>query len=68
MFLLAKKHELLLVQVKHLLALFGVPYLEAPAEAEAQCAVLTELGFCEGVISDDSDSLVFGAKNVSLSF
>ncbi|UKJ89765.2 hypothetical protein MACJ_003019 [Theileria orientalis] len=45
-----------------LLDLFGVPYLIAPSEAEAQCAYMNMKGDCYAVISDDSDSLVFGAK------
>jgi 5'-3' exonuclease len=47
-----------------LLEAFGLPYLIAPYEAEAQCAVLEELGLVSGVVTEDSDTFLFGAKHV----
>ena len=44
--------------------MFGVPYIIAPAEAEAQCAWLDAEGLVDGVITDDSDVFLFGAKTV----
>ncbi|CAD7925445.1 unnamed protein product [Amoebophrya sp. A25] len=50
-------------ELKKLLYAFGVPYVEAPSEAEAQCAYLVEAKLANCVISDDSDVVVFSAKS-----
>ncbi|XP_054817079.1 flap endonuclease 1 [Prosopis cineraria] len=46
---------------KRLLRLMGVPVVEAPSEAEAQCAALCKSGKVYAVASEDMDSLTFGA-------
>ncbi|KAJ3063971.1 Elongation of fatty acids protein 2 [Podochytrium sp. JEL0797] len=45
---------------KHLLKLMGVPYIEAPCEAEAQCATLAASGTVYAAGSEDMDTLTFG--------
>ncbi|CAE7374020.1 UVH3 [Symbiodinium natans] len=50
--------------VEALLEALGIPYVHAPAEAEAQCAFLAEARLVDAVASDDSDVLVFGAREV----
>ncbi|KAI9157505.1 hypothetical protein LWI28_023610 [Acer negundo] len=47
---------------KRLLRLMGVPVVEAPSEAEAQCAALCKSGKVYAVASEDMDSLTFGAS------
>ena len=47
-------------EVKYLLKVFGIPFIDAPGEAEAQCAELCRLKLCDGVITDDSDIFLFG--------
>ncbi|KAI7563571.1 PIN domain-like protein, partial [Hortaea werneckii] len=39
-----------------------VPYIVAPYEADSQMAYLEASGVIDGIISEDSDLLVFGAK------
>ncbi|KAK6139502.1 hypothetical protein DH2020_026762 [Rehmannia glutinosa] len=46
---------------KRLLRLMGVPVIEAPSEAEAQCAALCKTDKVYAVASEDMDSLTFGA-------
>ncbi|PWY87983.1 hypothetical protein BO94DRAFT_575045 [Aspergillus sclerotioniger CBS 115572] len=42
----------------------GVQYVVAPYEADAQLAYLEQQGIITGIISEDSDLLVFGAKRL----
>lgn len=44
------------------LKLLNVPYVVAPYEADSQLAYLEKRGIISGVLSEDSDLLVFGVK------
>ena len=47
-----------------MLQLFGIPYIIAPMEAEAQCAFLDVEELVDAVVTDDSDVFLFGARCV----
>ncbi|RMZ55315.1 hypothetical protein APUTEX25_003453 [Auxenochlorella protothecoides] len=51
-------------EIQDMLQMFGVPYIVAPGEAEAQCAWLDAAGLVDGVITDDDDAFLFGAQTV----
>ncbi|CAD5205741.1 unnamed protein product [Bursaphelenchus okinawaensis] len=48
-------------QVKRLLRAMGVPVVEAPCEAEAQCAELVKKNKVYGTATEDMDALTFGS-------
>lgn len=47
-------------QVKQLLTLLGIPYHDAPGEAEAECALLQREGIVDAILSEDVDAIMFG--------
>jgi len=49
-------------EAKQLLSLMGVPYIEAPCEAEAQCAALVKAGKVFATATEDMDALTFGSN------
>lgn len=44
----------------------NVDYVVAPYEADAQMAFMEREGLVNGIITEDSDMLVFGCKNASI--
>ena len=47
---------------KSMLGLLGVPVIESPREAEAQCATLVQKNIAFATVSEDMDSLAFGSN------
>jgi Holliday junction resolvase YEN1 len=46
--------------LKEMLTCFGIPFDEAPGEAEAECARMQIFGLVDAVWSQNSDCLMFG--------
>ena len=57
-------------QSQRLLELLGVPWVQAPAEGEAEASAMARTGAAWGVASQDHDALLFGApvlvKNLAI--
>jgi 5'-3' exonuclease len=51
-------------EIQQLLRILGIPWVDSPMEAEAQCAELEMRGDVDGVVTEDSDALLFGARQV----
>ena len=51
-----------------MLKALGVPVVRADAEAEALCALLDSSGVVDGVISNDGDCFLFGARTIYTNF
>jgi DNA excision repair protein ERCC-5 len=49
-------------ECKEILRLFGLPFITAASEAEAQCASLSDKGLVDAIITEDSDVLLFGDR------
>ena len=52
----------MMADAKRLVKLMGAAVVEAPCEAEAQCAELVKMGLAFATASEDMDSLTFGTN------
>jgi 5'-3' exonuclease len=57
-------------ECKKLLGLMGIPFIHAPEEADSQCAALAHTfpHLISGVITDDSDILIYGCPKMYKDF
>jgi len=53
---------------KHLLDLFGIPYIQATADGEATAAYMNKTGMVHAVASQDFDTILFGTKKLIRNF
>lgn len=55
-------------EARTLLDYMGVPNSVAPSEGEAQASMMSKMGLVDGVVSQDYDCLMFGARRVFRNF
>lgn len=55
-------------EIKYVLFLMGVPYLQSPGEAEAQCAAFEIAKITNGVVTQDTDVILYGCKSMLYEF
>lgn len=55
-------------EAQELLGYMGLPSLVAPSEGEAQASMMNRTGMVDGVVSQDYDCLLFGAKRALRNF
>jgi len=51
-------------QCRDLLTTMGVPFINAPEEADSQCAYLAKNGLVDAVLTEDMDILTFGSPKI----
>jgi 5'-3' exonuclease len=51
-------------EVRMLLKALGIPFIDSPSEAEAQCAQLVKMGVCDYCNTSDFDALLLGSPNI----
>ena len=51
-------------ECRDLLDMMGIPYVNAPQEADSQCAWLAKNGFADAVLTEDMDILTFGSPKI----
>ncbi|QPG75200.1 hypothetical protein FOA43_002550 [Brettanomyces nanus] len=54
----------MIMDIQDMLSRFGIPFITAPMEAEAQCAELFKLHLVDGIVTDDSDCFLFGGIKI----
>ena len=48
-------------ECRQLLKIMGIPYVNAPQEADSQCSYLARSGMVDGVLTEDMDIFTFGS-------
>ena len=57
-------HKIHSTEVMELLKSLGIPFFESFGEAEETCAMLQKRGLVDYILTEDTDSLVFGGSNI----
>ncbi|WEW54995.1 hypothetical protein PRK78_000422 [Emydomyces testavorans] len=64
----SRSGEYIVRSAKRLIELFRFHHHQAPGEAEAECAKLQTLGIVDAVLSNDTDTIMFGSKVTLMNF